>query len=122
MRFTQYLGLLFVMALAMSVNAFAKGTHKEANSGNFTVQEHVQIGSTDIAPGQYKAEWSGPANNLQVEILQHGKTVATTEGSIKNLPQPSPYTAVVTKTESNHTKQVQEIDFNHRSEALTIAG
>ena len=67
MRFTQYLGLLFVMALAMSVNAFAKGTHKEANSGNFTVQEHLQIGSTDIAPGQYKAEWSGPANNLKVE-------------------------------------------------------
>ena len=73
-------------------------------------------------PGNYKAEWNGPANDVKVDIVQNGKTVATTEGKIKDLQQPAPYDAVMIKTLQNNTKALDEIDFNHRSEALVLEG
>jgi hypothetical protein len=82
----------------------------------------VQVGSTQLAPGNYKAEWNGPANDVKVDIVQNGKTVATTEGKIKDLQQPAPYDAVMIKTLQNNTKALDEIDFNHRSEALVLEG
>jgi hypothetical protein len=118
MKFIPYLAALAMLALMISANAFAK----DSQSGSFTVAEHVRIGSTILAPGNYKAEWSGPANHLKVDILHNGKTVATVDGSLKDLPQPAPYTAVVTRTLPNNTKAVDEIEFNHRSEAIVFPG
>jgi hypothetical protein len=48
--------------------------------------------------------------------------VATTQGTIKNLGQPSPYDAVTTKTLQDNSKAVDEIDFNRKSDALIFAG
>ncbi len=118
MKFIAYLASVAMLALMISANAFAKDSH----SGNFTVAEHVRIGSTMLAPGNYKAEWSGPANNLKVDILHNGKTVATADGRMKDLPQRAPYTAVVTKTLPNNTKAVDELEFNHRTVAIVFPG
>jgi hypothetical protein len=118
MKFLQYFVVSTVMALMISATAFAK----DYQSGKFTLMDTVQVGSATLAPGDYTAQWSGPTDHVKIDILRHGKTVATVEGSIKDLPQPSPYTAVVTKTEPDNTKKVQEIDFNNRTQALTIAG
>jgi hypothetical protein len=54
--------------------------------------------------------------------MQNGKTVATTEGKIKDLQQPSPYDAVGVKTLPDNTKALNEIDFHKRSEALVVGG
>jgi hypothetical protein len=118
MKIAQYFAALAILTLALSVGAFAKDNH----SGNFTLSETVRIGSTDLEPGDYKAEWTGTADDVKVDILQNGKTVATAQGTIKSLPQPSPYDAVTTKTLQDNTKVVDEIDFNKRSEALVLGG
>jgi hypothetical protein len=117
MKFKYFSSLALVM-LTLSLAAFARDNH----SGNFTVAENVRVGSTTLAPGQYKAQWTGAGDDVKIEILQNGKTVASTEGAIKSLPQPSPYDAVTTKTMGDNTKQVDEIEFDHRSEALVLAG
>jgi hypothetical protein len=54
--------------------------------------------------------------------MRHGKTIATTEGQVKNLQQPAPYDAVAIKTLQNNTKALDEIEFSNRSEALVLAG
>jgi hypothetical protein len=118
MKFVQYFGSFAIVAVVLSVAAFAKNSH----SGNFTLADTVQVGSTQLAPGNYKAEWSGPANDVKIEIMQNGKTVATAEGEIKDLHQPSPYDAVGVKTLPDNTKALAEIDFNKRSEALVVGG
>lgn len=118
MKITQYFAAFAILTLALSVGAFAKDNH----SGNFTVFETVRVGSTELEPGHYKAEWTGSASDVKIDILQNGKTVATTQGTLKNLDQPSPYDAVTTKTLQDNTKVVDEIDFNNRSEALVLAG
>jgi hypothetical protein len=117
MKVAKYLALIGSAMLVLSFGAFAK----DSNSGSFTVADRVQIGSTALAPGDYKAEWSGPANNVKVIITKHGKEVASTEGQIKNLQQPAPYSAVITKQKGSALR-VDEIEFNKRSEALQLGG
>jgi hypothetical protein len=118
MKFAHYLASFAIVALALSLSAFAKDGH----SGNFTLADTVQVGSTELAPGNYKAEWSGPANDVKVAIMKNGKTVATAPGQIKDLQRPSPYDAVMMKTLSNDTKTIGEIDFSNRTEALVLGG
>jgi hypothetical protein len=118
MKYVQYLALSATMAFAFSLTALAK----DANSGNFTVDDTVQVGSAQLAPGNYKAQWSGPANDLHIDILHNGKTVATTTGRIKDLQQPAPYSAVLVKPSANNQRELGEIDFDHRSEALVFGG
>jgi hypothetical protein len=107
-----------VVALILSAGAFAKDAH----SGKFTLTEPAKVGTTELQPGDYKAEWSGPADNLQVSIIQHGQTVATIQGHLKNLQQPAPYSAVTESTLADQTKKVDEIEFNRSTEALLVGG
>ena len=118
MKLVQHSASFAIIALALSVSAFAKDNH----SGKFTLSDPVQVGSTQLAPGDYKAQWTGPANDVKIEIVQYGKVVATTEGKIQTLPGPSPYNAVTTKTLDNNTKALDEIDFGNRTDALVLAG
>jgi len=94
------------------------GSFRELHSGRYSASWFYAA----RAPGNYKAEWNGPANDVKVDIVQNGKTVATTEGKIKDLQQPAPYDAVMIKTLQNNTKALDEIDFNHRSESLVLEG
>lgn len=114
----KYLASIAALALAFSLSAFAK----TSNSGSFDLTDTAQIGSTVLQPGHYKVEWSGSDTALQVSILQHGKTVATTQGKLKELPSKSPYTSVSTTAGNDNSRQVNEIDFGNRTDALIFAG
>jgi flagellar basal body P-ring protein FlgI len=118
MKFVQYFSMLALVALVISGDLLAKDSH----SGTFTTTEKVKVGSTTLPPGDYKVEWSGSPDNAKVEIMNHGKTVVSSDATIKTLPQPSPYTAVITRTLRDNTKQVNEIEFDHHSEALVLPG
>ncbi|MGB0010316.1 MAG: hypothetical protein WBQ03_01855 [Candidatus Sulfotelmatobacter sp.] len=118
MKFIQYLASFAVVALVLSLSAFAK----DNTSGKFTLSDKVEVGSTQLAPGSYKAQWNGPANNLKVDIIKNGKTVATTQGKMQDLQKPAPYSAVLTKTLQNNTKELHEIEFNNHSEAIVLSG
>ncbi len=116
MRSIQYLASVAAFALVFSLGAFAK----ETNSGSFDIGQNAKIGRTLLKPGHYKAEWTGPNDALNVKIIEHGKSVATTKGHLKELPTKSPYDAV--EFRGDKSPQVDEIDFNNRTEALVLAG
>src|SRR5579872_624755 len=118
MKTAQFLASVGIAALALSVGAVSL----KKKSGNFTVSDKVEVGSTQLDPGNYKAEWTGPANDVKVVITRRGKTVATTDGKITTLQQPAPYSAVLTKQTNNNTLKLDEIEFNNRSEALQLGG
>ena len=120
MRSIQYVASLAVFALVFSLGAFAKD--KDRDSGSFDLTQTAQIGSTVLQPGHYKAEWTGPKDALQISVLDHGKTVATATGNLKELPSKAPYNAITLRTHRNNTQQVDEIEFNNRNEALVVAG
>lgn len=118
MQSLKSLGLIVSIALLLSLGAFAKNE----NSGSFDLAQTAKVGSTVLQPGHYKAEWTGPQNAVKVSILQNGKTVATTEGSIKELPSKAENDSVTIKTLPDNSTRVDEIDFNNRSEALLLSG
>jgi hypothetical protein len=118
MQSLKYLGLLVSIAMFLSLGAFAK----TVNSGSFDLAETAKVGSTVLQPGHYKAEWTGPENAVKVSILRNGKTVATTEGSVKELPSKAENNSVTIKTLPDNSTRVDEIDFNNRTEALLLSG
>lgn len=118
MKSLHYLASFALMTAALSASSFAKD--KDSHSGSFTLSDTARIGSTELAPGDYKVEWNGPANDVKINILQAGKTVATAEGHIQDLPQRAPYGAVIVKTLNDNTKVVDEIEFGNRREALQV--
>jgi hypothetical protein len=120
MKFAKLLPLLAACALLFSVGAFAKD--KEANAGKFELMQPARVGSTQLQAGQYEAEWTGPATDLKISILKHGKTVATAEGQLKELPAAATHDAVTVRTLNDKTVQVDEIDFSRRAEALVLSG
>jgi len=115
MKSTKYLFLLAGMAVLLSMSAFAKDT----NQGKFTISEPVQVGSTQLKAGDYKVEWDGSGDAVQVKILQGKKTVATSSGKLVNHDQAAPYNAVILKDASGG-KAINEIDFGNRKEALVL--
>lgn len=117
MRSLKYLGSFVAVALILCLGALAK----DANSGSFELTQPAQVGSTVLQPGEYKAEWTGSPTDVTINILQHGKTVATTKGSIKELPAKAANDSVTLKNVNNQ-QQVHEIDFHHRAEALMFSG
>jgi len=118
MKVRSSLASLAILGLMLSASVFAR----DNQSGSFTLLEKAKVGSTELQPGDYKAEWSGPADNLQISFVRHGKTVATAQGKLKNLDRPADYTAVSERTLPDQTKRVDEIDFNHSREALVVGG
>lgn len=116
--FLNSFAVLALLAFAFSLAAVAADTH----SGKFTLNDTVRVGSAQLAPGDYKAEWSGPADSLKVDILSHGKTIATTGAKMVDLQHPSPYSAVTLKPTDNNAKTLDQIQFNNRSEVLVFTG
>ncbi len=115
MKSAKYLFLLAGIAMLLPLGAYAKDT----NEGKFTISESVQVGSTQLKPGDYKVQWDGSGDAVNVKILQGKKTVATTSGKLVNHDQAAPYNAVVLK-DATGGKTINEIDFGNRKEALVL--
>jgi hypothetical protein len=122
MKSAKILVPLAAMALVVSMSVLVPSAFaKNANSGNFTLSDSARIGSASLAPGTYKAEWTGTANNVKVNILEHGKTVATVDAQLHDLTAPAQYDAVTLKDVGNNMKAVDMIQFNKHSESLKFA-
>jgi hypothetical protein len=113
MKFSKHVAL-FVLVAGLSLTAFAK----DKNEGKFTLNDSVQIGSTQLKPGDYKATWEGTGSDVQVKILQGKSVVATT--SAKLVDRPSGQDSV-TIGNANSTRNLQEIDFGGLRKALVFA-
>jgi hypothetical protein len=118
MRSIKYLASFAAATLLLGASAFAK----DLNSGSFELTEPAHVGSTVLKPGHYKVEWTGPETGLKVSITQRGKTVATADATLKQLPAKSASDAITLGNTQDNTKRLDEIDFSHRSEALVLSG
>ena len=111
--------LVSISACALLLSALAFATDK--NQGNMDLSEKALVGSTQLQPGHYKLEWQpGQGNSAKVEILRHGKTIATAEAKLKDLPRPAPYDAIVTKKTDQNQERIEEVQFNKQDKALAF--
>jgi hypothetical protein len=118
MRFLKYLMLSAMVTLLIPASGFAR----VKDQGTMRLAEPAKIGSTELQPGTYKVEWSGSGPMVQVNIMHHKDTVATTTGELKTNDNQVSQDAIVLKpaTGNSSVKQIAEIDFSKHKEALVI--
>jgi hypothetical protein len=118
MKALQSTASFIAAGLLLCGSAFAR----DMNSGSLELTEPTYVGSTVLKPGHYKVEWTGPESGLKVAITQHGKTVATADATLKQLPKKSASDAITLENTQDQTKRLNEIDFSNRTEALMLSG
>lgn len=108
---------LAALTLALATLSFAANK----NQASFTLPSSARVGSTNLKAGEYKAELKAETgDSVKVDILQHGKTVATVEGKLKNMPGTEAHDAVVLRTLDNNQDAINEIDFGSRKQAVVF--
>jgi hypothetical protein len=118
MRTAGLFTLLLAFAFTLSTVAFAK----TKNEGSFDLTQTATVGSTQLQPGHYKVEWTGTSGTVNVDIMRNGKTIATAEGTLKELASRPPYSSVTLKASTNHRNRIEEIDFSNSKDALVLSG
>jgi len=117
MKCSRLVMLSVAIVTLLPLAAFAR----QKNEGTITLFDPVTLGSTRLAPGTYKVEWSGTGSAVEVSVLQNKKTVATTTAELKTNDPQVKGDAVVLRDDSSSAKQVAEIDFGKQKAALVLA-
>jgi hypothetical protein len=113
MTLNRWLIALSAIFLLLPLTAFARSK----DTGSLSLFNNAKIGTTQLKPGNYKVRWDGNSGNVNVDVLEHNKSVATLQAKLIELPNPSPYNSIQTDV---HTNQIQEIDFGGKRQALLI--
>jgi hypothetical protein len=113
-----YLTVVLTLTCLFGLGLSARAARDNAHS--VEISDVVQIGSTELKPGNYKVEWQGTGPAVQVSFQQNGKTVVTVQGTLKTNDDQVTQDAIVTEATSTGTSTLKEIDFGHQKEALVF--
>ena len=113
-KYLQYLAALSILAL-LPLGALARN-----NAHSVQILDVLQIGSTQLKPGNYKVEWQGTGPAVQVSFQQNGKTVVTVPATLKTNDDQVKWDAILTEEGNADTSTLKEIDFGHQKLALVF--
>jgi len=113
MKHLRYLVLLSIFAMLSLLSVFARNKNQQS----VNIPDTVQVGSTQLKPGNYKMEWQGTGPDIQVTFLHDGKTVVTVPATLKTNDDQVTQDDIVTSSEN---KTLQEIDFRRGKEAVVL--
>jgi hypothetical protein len=114
MKQIKYTAFLSMIALLSTVSALAR----DKNQHSVEISESVQVGDTQLKPGNYRVEWQGTGPEVQVKFVRDGKTIATAPGTLKTNDAHVIQDDVVTDATSANATMLKEIDFAHNKESL----
>jgi hypothetical protein len=112
--FTAVLSLACLLGFGGSAYAARDKAH------SVEILDAMQIGTTELKPGNYKVEWQGAGPVVQVSFQQNGKTVFTVPGTLKTNDDQVTQDAIVTKATGAGMSMLDEIDFGHQKEAVVF--
>jgi len=113
-----YLTVVLTLTCLLGLGGSARAARGNARS--VEISDVVQIGSTQLKPGNYKVEWQGAGPAVQVSFQQNGKTVVTVPGTLKTNDDQVTQDAIVTEATSADRPTLKEIRFGHQKEALVF--
>lgn len=106
---------LLVLALTLSVSAFAK-----PKSENITLYQDASINGTTLPAGDYVVKYDLEGNNAQVTFMKGGKEVASANGEVKTLTKKPDANQVIMDIAGN-SRTISEIDFGGKDTAISFA-
>jgi hypothetical protein len=109
-----FAGVLAAMTLMFVTTALA------AEKGSLKLFDPTLVNGVQLSPGDYTLQWEGTGNNVQLQIFQGKKVVATTTAALVQLKTPASQNLTSTKNAGNNAKALTEIEFRGKSYALAI--
>jgi hypothetical protein len=107
---------LFVLALTLSLSAFAASNSK---SESVLLYHDAQINGKTLHAGEYTVKCETTGSNAQVKFLKNGKEVATASGQVKQLTGQAEHAQVVTQ-DGGSVPTISEIDFAHSTTGVSF--
>ena len=107
-------GLLLGLALLLATSAFA------ANKGSLQVSDPVTVSGKQLAPGAYTVEWEGNGPNVELNILQGIKVVATMPARLIDLNRSADGDSAVVRKNDDGSRTLAEIRFAGKKYALAL--
>ena len=107
-------GLLLGLALLLATSALA------ANKGSLQVSDPVTVSGKSLAAGEYTVKWEGNGPNVELNILQGKKVVATIPARLIDLDRSAPGNTSVVKRNEDGSKTLSEIRFAGKKYALAL--
>ena len=112
MKLVKYSALIALMAISLSAVLLAK----DKNEGSFTVTHSIQVGSTQLKAGSYRATWDGTGPDVEVKFLQGKNVVATAPAKLVDETDRKD-----SITLDGSSKLVQEIHFGSLQKSLVFS-
>jgi hypothetical protein len=111
-------GLLAGLILLLATSVFAANTHN--NKGSLQLQNSVTVSGKTVPAGDYSVKWEGTGSNVQLNILQGSKVVASTSARLVDLDQSSVSDSTVLKSNGDGSKSLAEIRFGGKKYAIAL--
>lgn len=105
-------------ALVLAAGTFAG----ETNKATLRLQEKVSVEGNQLAPGNYKLEWSGTGQDVQVNIIRGKETVATVPARLVEQPARNAQDAYGTSAEPDGSKALTSVYVGGKTFALQFDG
>ena len=107
-------GILLASAVLLATSAFA------SNKASFELQHPTQVGDKQLAPGTYTVQWQGSGDQIQMNILQRNKEVASIPGHVVTMEAASPYDSALVNVNQDGSRSLSQIRFRGKKFALVV--
>jgi len=107
---------LFVLALTLSISAFAG-----SKSETVTLYHDAQLNGKTLPAGEYTVKYEATGSTAQVKFLKGNNEVATASGQVKQLGNPPQFNQVLTQ-DGGGSLSISEIDFSHSTTGVVFDG
>jgi hypothetical protein len=102
-------------SLLLAISAVA-GTE---NKGTLRLYDNVNVQGKQLTPGNYKVEWNGDGPEVQVNIVDGGKTIATVQARVVPVTLKNTQDGYTASSE-NGTRTLKELSFHGKSYDLQL--
>jgi hypothetical protein len=107
-------GLLLGAALLVSGSAVA------AERASLKFYEGVNVGGTQVTPGEYTLRWEGNGPNVELNILKGGSVVAKVPARLVDASRAADSNTTVTTANSDGSRSLSEIKLRGKKYTLEI--
>jgi hypothetical protein len=108
MKVSRLSALLFGSSLLFSVGVFAGTTNKKS----LHLNEKVTIEGKQLAPGDYKVEWTGTGPDVTVNILKGKETVASVSAHVVPENAPNSQDGYLLKPAADGSQSLAQVFFS----------
>ena len=107
-------GLFLTAMLLIAGSAFA------ASKGSMELLRPANVAGTQLAAGNYTVQWDGAGDQVQLQIFQGKKTVASANAHVVKLEHPLSENSVVVVPNDDGSRSIARINFGKKDFALEL--